>query len=62
VGAVFNLNNPINGTVEYFQYTVGGVGTPFTFKSFDLRGNTVGANLNFTLQGYLGGNPSTALT
>jgi hypothetical protein len=50
------LLNPINGTVTYFRYTVGGATTPFTFNGFDLRGSTAAANLSFTLQGYLGGN------
>jgi hypothetical protein len=64
VASVYNLTNPFNGTVLYFQYRVGttsgsgagGTLTPFTFNSFDLRGSSPTANLNFTLQGYLGGN------
>jgi hypothetical protein len=55
VATVYNLLNPGNGSVVYFRYTVGGTTTPFTFNSFDLRGNTTTANLSFTLQGYLGG-------
>jgi hypothetical protein len=55
VGSVYNLNNPINGTVVYFQYKVGGTTTAFDFNSFDLRGLTTAANLQFTVQGYLGG-------
>jgi hypothetical protein len=55
VGSVYNTNNPLNGTVEYFRYTVGGVTTPFNFNGFDLRGSFPGANLSFTLEGWLGG-------
>jgi hypothetical protein len=52
VVSVFNLNNPINGTNTYFQYTVGGATTSFLFNGFDLYSRI---NLSFTLQGWLGG-------
>ena len=52
---MYNLQNPINGSNTYFRYTVGGATTAFTFNSFDLRGSTPTANLNFTVHGYLGG-------
>ncbi len=46
VGSVFNLTDPINGSILYFQYRTGetavstGTTTPFDFISFDLRGAT----------------------
>jgi PEP-CTERM motif len=57
---VYNLANPGNGTVLYFQYKTGvtgglfgnGTTTPFTFNSFDIKS---GASLSFTLDGFLGG-------
>ena len=55
VANVYNSTNPLNGAVLYLKYTVGGVSMPFTFNSFDLRGSAAGANLNFTLEGLLGG-------
>jgi hypothetical protein len=55
VDSVYNTKNPLNGTVEYFRYTVGNVTTPFNFNGFDLRGSSPGANLSFTLEGWLGG-------
>jgi hypothetical protein len=55
VNSVYNTNNPLNGTVEYFRYTVGGATTPFNFNGFDLHGSSLGANLSFTLEGWLGG-------
>jgi hypothetical protein len=55
VANVFNSTNPLNGSVLYLKYAVGGVDTAFTFNSFDLRGAFVNANLNFTLEGFLGG-------
>jgi hypothetical protein len=55
VASLYNLANPLNGAVLYLKYAAGGVNTPFTFNSFDLRGSTVNANLNFTLEGLLGG-------
>jgi hypothetical protein len=55
VANVYNVTNPLNGSVLYFRYTVGGATTPFTFNSFDLRGSTSTASLSFTLQGYLNG-------
>jgi hypothetical protein len=54
VANVFNLTNPLNGTVLYLRDAVGGVSMPFTFNSFDLRGSTANANLSFTLEGLLG--------
>ena len=55
VASVYNLTNPLNGNVLYFQYKVGGATTPFNFTGFDLRGSSPSANLSFTLRGYLGG-------
>jgi len=55
VANVYNLANPLNGAVLYFHYTVGGTTTPFTFNSFDLRGAAPTADLDFTLEGFLGG-------
>jgi hypothetical protein len=51
VASVFNLQNPYNGSVLYFQYTVGGSSTAFTFNGFDLKGINSSANLTFTLEG-----------
>jgi hypothetical protein len=56
VANVYNTTNPLNGTVLYFQYKLGGSVTAFNFNSFDLRGSNVNANLQFTLQAYDGTN------
>ncbi len=63
VANVYNLGNPTNGPI-YFQYKTGvtgglfgnGATTAFDFNGFDLKGATANANLNFTLEGFLGGN------
>jgi hypothetical protein len=63
VANVYNLNNPINGTNTYFQFKTGvtgglfgnGTTTAFNFDSFDLKGSTGNANLNFTLEGFRNG-------
>jgi hypothetical protein len=55
VANVYNSTNPLNGSVLYLKYAVGGVDTTFTFNSFDLRGTSPTSNLNFTLEGFLGG-------
>jgi hypothetical protein len=60
---VYNSGNPFNGTVLYMQYKTGvtgglfgnGTTTAFTFNDIAFRGATTGANLTFTLEGYLGG-------
>jgi len=61
VAEVYNLDNPLNGVVLYFQYKTGvtstssGNTTPFTFNSFELSGSSPAANLSFTLEGLSGG-------
>jgi hypothetical protein len=61
---VYNLQNPANGTVLYMQYKTGVTGGLFgngtttalsAFNSIQFRGATTGANLTFTLEGFLGG-------
>jgi hypothetical protein len=61
---VYNSANPYNGTVLYMQYKTGvtgglfGTGTTTAMTDFDsiaFRGASAGANLTFTLEGYLGG-------
>ncbi len=67
--SVYNLTDPLNGSVLYFQYRTGqtavttGTTTPFKFVSFDLHGATA-AELQFTVEGLLGGvvEDSTVIT
>jgi hypothetical protein len=69
VASVYNLTDPLNGSVLYFQYRTGqtavttGTTTPFKFVSFDLHGAT-SAELQFTVEGFLGGvvKDSTVIT
>jgi len=62
VANVYNSTNPLNGAVLYLKYAVGGSSIPFTFNSFDLRGSNANANLNFTLEGLLGGSVVDSVT
>jgi hypothetical protein len=56
VATVYNTTNPLNGSVLYFQYAVGGTATSFDFNGFDLSGSKPSSNLHFTLEGLNGSN------
>lgn len=55
VANVYNVANPQDGPVLFFQYKVNGTITPFTFDSFNLKGSSPSADLSFTLEGFRNG-------